>query len=300
MLWKNELINLYPNRLKLNFSLKMKSSLRTGGHCECFLEVGEKDEILHLLQLAKKEGFSLRVLGRGSNTLIADGLIKGLVIQGGAEQNKFTIEGEEIVLGASIYLSKAIQMAHSHGLIGLEFAVGIPGTIGGAVVMNAGTKLGKMADVVKDVTLIHAKGISIKKNRELDFSYRHSSITDDAFVHNVRIALKKANDLQLAFAKKKLKEYLTYRSQTQPLSKPNLGSTFINPPGHFAAKLVESCGLKGFAVGGIHISKLHANFIINDGQGTSTEAWNLIQHIMQKVKEKTNIQLTPEIRLFGF
>ena len=300
MTWKDKLIAQYSDRLKLNFSLRMKSSLRTGGQCECFLEVNQVKEIIELFKFAQKENVPLRILGRGSNTLIADGLIEGLVIQLGSQQNDFEVAGEELILKASTYLSRAIQIAHEQKLIGLEFVAGIPGTIGGAVMMNAGTKLGEMGNILKEVFLITAKGVSTRPGLELGFSYRHSNIAAATLIYKARLQLKKASPPQLAKAKMKVKEYLSYRRETQPLDKPTLGSTFVNPPGHQAAKLIEDCGLKGFAIGGIYVSKLHANFIVNEGQGNSTEAWELIKYISQEVKKKKNIELTPEVKLFGF
>ena len=300
MFWKDKLQKVFGNRLKLNYSLKEKSSLKTGGECECFLEVQSEQEIIDLLKLAKQKGFKVNILGRGSNVLIFDGFIPGVVIQAYSHQNDFEVKEEEITFNSSIYLPRSIQIAQTQELIGLEFAAGIPGTIGGAVKMNAGTKLGEIKDVLSNVTILSHRGVFIKTKKDLLLSYRYSNINDDFFIHKVKLKLKKGSSKELEEAKINLKKYLSYRNSTQPLNKPNIGSTFINPNGHHAAKLIDFCDLKGFRMGGIQVSTLHANFIINDGSGTSAEAMGLIKHIIKTVKKKTGIILTPEIKMFGF
>ena len=178
-----------------------------------------------------------------------------------------------MVVDGTVYLPQAIKLAHEHGLMGLEFAAGIPGTIGGSVKMNAGTKNGELSSVLKWVKVVSPRGVEKFKREELGFSYRESHLPKDAFVLEAALALQAGEEAEIKDAKASLNHYLSYRNRTQPLNMPTLGSTFVNPRGDHAARLIENCGLKGFSVKGIEVSKKHANFLVNTGKEQLRMYW---------------------------
>ena len=255
-----------------DISLKNYTTLKIGGKADYFFSAKTKQDLIKAVLLAKKLTLPFFILGGGSNLLISDKGFNGLVIKYGQL--------------LSLYVSK-----------GLEWAVGIPGTIQGAVCNNSGAFKKSMENVVESVEVFDAKTGKIKifKNKDCQFSYRNSIFRKkkNLIILSIKIKSKKSNN-------KKIKQYLSYRKRTQPLNLPSAGSIFKNPQGFSAGYLIEKCGLKGKKIGNVKISEKHANFIVNLGKGKAEDVIKLIKLIKQKVKEKFNIKLQEEIEFLGF
>ena len=287
-----------------NISLTNKSTLQIGGMASYYYQGSDKEDLQKLFVAAKECDLEIEILGRGSNVLIKQGLIPKLILSPiltQTQNNDFLIKDESIYFKAGVSISSAIKIAQKNRLYGLECLVGIPGSIGGAVKMNAGTKQGELAGLIDEVEWINSQGlIESKKADEIKWDYRRTSIDDESMVLSVKVALKY---LPLSAGKERIKwmkEYLNYRNKTQPLNKPNLGSTFVNPSGHYAARLIEETGLKGFRIGQVAISKHHANFLENLGEASDADVLNIVSEVKDKVWQKHSVKLIPEIRLLGF
>lgn len=251
-----------------------------------------------ILQLTQRYSIPLTIIGKGSNLLVRDKGIRGLVLKVGEEMASLRCEGETVIAGAGALLSDVAKFAAAHGLSGLEFAVGIPGSIGGAVFMNAGAYDGEMSQVVERVTAVCCNGtIRDYCADEIQFGYRHSLFqTNQSIICEVRLKLRAGDPQQIA---SQMEELTRRRESKQPLEWPSAGSTFRRPPGHFAGTLVEQSGCKGLCCGDAKVSEKHAGFIINTGKASATEVQNLIRQIQQQVKEKTGVDLWPEVIILG-
>ena len=290
----------FANQVTEKMDLSRKSTFGTGGICDFFLRLGEVSEVIYLFTLKKKYGFPLHILGRGSNVLIADGCIPGVVLQAEYPESISFSQRERIVLPSAMLLSKALALAQSQNLKGLEFAAGIPATVGGAVKMNAGTREGEMGSIVESITVVDDRGAHRLDKKDIGFAYRQTRLPDDLFIQEVEVRLERVEPAEIDRCQKKVRHYLNYRKATQPLNKPTLGSTFVNPPGYRAAELIEDCGIKGHRFGGAEVSTHHANFLINTGRATSEDALSLIKHIESIVLREKKITLRREVRLLGF
>ena len=278
-----------------NELLKNHTSFKIGGPADEFCSVTSVDEIRDLVEYAKEKNIPVTIMGNGSNLLVSDKGIRGLVIKLAKGFDEITIEGTKIVSQSGILLSKLSNLALKAGLTGLEFASGIPGTLGGAVCMNAGAYDGEMKDVVKKV--VYYKDGKIQETEELDFSYRHSVFSDtDAVVLSVEMELKEGNYEEI---KAKMEDFSQRRSDKQPLSQPSAGSTFKRPTGYFAAKLIEDAGLKGYKIGGAMVSDKHAGFVVNTGDATCDDVVKLIRHIQNVVLGEYGVELETEVKLLG-
>ena len=282
------------------------TTLRLGGPAEVLCEVTSAEEISAALLAAKGLDVPVTLLGNGSNLLVKDGGVRGLVIHIGEgfgqisdpiplPDGRFALTAQG---GAA--LTKLSNAAAAASLTGLEFAAGIPGTVGGAVYMNAGAYGGEMKDVVTNVTACDVDGRTISyNNEEMAFGYRRSVLIDaetPIAVTSVTVALEKGDEDTIRTA---MREFNARRREKQPVTLPSCGSTFKRPEGHFAGTLIDQCGLKGLRVGGASVSTLHAGFLVNDQQGTAADYLALIAEVQRIVLEKTGVQLEPEVRIIG-
>jgi UDP-N-acetylmuramate dehydrogenase len=253
------------------------------------------DELKQILAEAREYQIPVTVIGFGSNLLVGDAGIRGLVIRMARGLRQCRLEGNHLTAEAGVMLSSAASMAADAGLSGLEFASGIPGTVGGGVLMNAGAYGGEMSQVVSRVTLLSPDGSQeTRPGAEMDFGYRHSAIQDtDRIVTQVEFALQPGDSGEI---RRRMSELNRRRAEKQPLDMPSAGSTFKRPENGYAAALIDQCGLKGFSIGGASVSTKHAGFLLNNG-GTSSDYLSLIRYVRNAVREKTGVLLEPEIRI---
>ena len=282
-----------------NVDMREFTSFKAGGKARemVILEsVEELREIMGEIHRLKKKYI---VLGNGSNTLIKDSGFDGIVVKLGEAFNKVTVEGERLICGTGALMSVVAKAALAADLTGFEFASGIPGSIGGAIFMNAGAYGGEMKDIVESVTLVKNDGsetISINA-ADLGLSYRHSILEDTRDVAvTVTLKLKKGNHEEIAG---RMAELTKRRNEKQPVQYPSAGSFFKRPAGYFAGKLIQDAGLKGATVGGAQVSDLHSGFIINKGGATATDIIDLMHLVQNTVYDKFGVRLEPEVRIIG-
>lgn len=235
-------------------------------------------------------------LGNGSNLLVSDGGVDAFVIKTVNCLNRVQVEGNRIMAESGALLSRLTVIARDAGLTGLEFAHGIPGSLGGAVTMNAGAYDGEMAQVVSEVTLLTADG-QIETVKQFDFSYRHSAFSDGSrMILGAVLDLRHGDQTQIS---ERMEDLMERRRSRQPLEFPSAGSTFKRPQGYFAAALIDQCGLKGLTVGGAQVSEKHAGFIVNKGGATCSDILRLMDQVEKRVFEETGVRLEPEVRILG-
>lgn len=276
--------------------MNLHTSFRIGGNAECFCEVENTDALCKVMCACKKYNVPYFILGLGSNLLVSDNGIKGVVIKLGGDFTKITMPDENTVkCGAGVTLAGLCVFARNKSLGGLEFAWGIPGSVGGAVYMNAGAYGGEIKDVVTSCDYMDSDG-SIKSfsGEELDFSYRHSAFSDNNYViTDITFHLEPKSQSEIC---SRMDELMNRRKTKQPLNRPSAGSVFKRPEGHFAAALIENCGLKGFSIGDAQVSEKHSGFIINNGNAKAEDVKQLVEYIKKVVREKTGIELCCEIK----
>ena len=279
-------------------SMARHTTFRIGGNADVFVLPASIEELLAVLKLTKRYSVPLTVLGNGSNVLVRDGGIRGAVVSFGKPFSYIEMEGAHIKAGAGAMLGTVSLFAANHALSGLEFAVGIPGSLGGAVFMNAGAYDGEMSQVISEVTAVTPEGeIRRYRTKEMDFSYRHSVFQQNGhIICEIELTLRESKATAI---QEKMAEFTRRRMEKQPLDKPSAGSTFKRPPGFFAGTLIDEAGLKGFTVGGAQVSGKHAGFVINKGGATAADVLSLIEEIQRRIEEKNGIRLTPEIRIIG-
>lgn len=273
------------------------TSFRIGGNAEILTEPSSAEQINEIVNICRSEGASYTVIGNGSNILVSDEGIDGVVIRIGRRMSACQISGDILFAESGALLSGAANAAAEAGLSGMEFASGIPGSLGGAVCMNAGAYGGEMKDIVKSVTFVQNGEIMTLPSEELDFSYRHSIFSGgDKIIISCELRLKEGKTAEIRAA---MKELNGRRAEKQPLTLPSAGSAFKRPEGYFAAKLIEDSGLKGFRCGDAAVSEKHSGFIVNLGNATAKEVSELIEHIQKTVFEKFGVMLEPEIKKIG-
>lgn len=289
---------LSDERVLTDESMARHTTFRIGGNADVFVLPASIEELLAVLRLTKQYSVPLTVLGNGSNVLVRDGGIRGAVVSFGKPFSYIKKEGERIRAGAGATLGTISLFAANHALSGLEFAVGIPGSLGGAVFMNAGAYDGEMSQVISGVTAVTPEGeIRRYRTKEMDFSYRHSVFQQNGhIICEIELTLREG---KTAAIQEKMAEFTRRRMEKQPLDKPSAGSTFKRPLGLFAGTLIDEAGLKGFAVGGAQVSEKHAGFVINKGGATAADVLALIEEIQRRIEEKNGVRLTPEIRIIG-
>lgn len=273
------------------------TTFRIGGAAEVFAAPDAR-ELPQLLAMAKGADVPVTVIGNGSNLLVGDRGIAGLVIEIGERMSEVRIEDTTLVAGAGALLSKAAQTAAAAGLGGLEFAAGIPGSVGGAVVMNAGAYGGEMKDVLQSVKVLTEEGELLSlAAAELELGYRHSCVPERKYIvveATMELSAKPEEEIRACMAELRAK-----RIEKQPLEYPSAGSTFKRPEGYFAGKLIMDSGLRGYTVGGAQVSEKHCGFVINKGDATAADVRQLMQDVHDRVKEQFDVELEPEVKMIG-
>jgi UDP-N-acetylmuramate dehydrogenase len=283
-----------------NEPLAPKTSIRVGGQAELFVRPRSATGLIEVLEQVRQRQMPLVLLGGGANTLVGDGGVTGVTLKIPGDLFPESVDldsgGGTITLGAGAAIARLILLMKSNGLVGAEFLAGIPGTIGGALAMNAGTKMGECLSVVEAVEIATAEGLGWFPRAELSFEYRSTHLPAGGAVTRVRFRLP-AGDRHLS--QEKMDADLSYRKRTQPLQQPSFGSVFQNPPGDYAGRLIEAVGLKGHTIGRVQISSLHANWIVNLGGGKASEVVALMREAQERVRSETGIELKPEVRRVG-
>ncbi|CEN80015.1 UDP-N-acetylmuramate dehydrogenase [Paraclostridium sordellii] len=297
-IYKNLLNILDKEGIYLNEPMKNHISFKVGGPADFLLKPKTEDEIKRLIEFLKNENIPYIVIGNGSNLLVKDGGIRGVVIKIADNFNKFEIEDTKVVAQSGALLSFMGKAILNKSLTGFEFAAGIPGTLGGAIAMNAGAYGGEMKDIVKSVRLMDSKGNIVElSNKEMEFEYRRSLISkSDYIVLSAIMELKEGNFDEI---KGYMKELTKSRVTKQPLNLPSAGSTFKRPEGHFAAKLIEDSGLKGLTLGGARVSEKHSGFVVNIGDAKAKDIIELINVVKSTVYSKFGVMLEEEVKILG-
>lgn len=296
MIVLGEIRRSFKGRIELNEPLAKYTTFRIGGAADIYLEPLDKDDALALVRFLHAGNIPFFTMGNGSNLLVADEGIKGAVVNLEAGFNYARIHDGVITAGAGIKLAKFVDFCIGHGKQGAEMLAGIPGTLGGGIIMNAGAYGGEISDHLLTVELIRGDELVVVPRDEAGFAYRTSKLAGDLVLE----ATFRFPDGVTADMKVKRRETMLKRNSSQPVQWPNAGSIFKNPPGHFAARLIQDCGLKGTRHGNAEISELHANFIVNLGGATARDILALIDIARNAVREKFDIELELEIKLVGF
>jgi UDP-N-acetylmuramate dehydrogenase len=276
--------------------LAPRTSVRVGGPADLLVRPEDPAALPSLLAACASRALPVFFLGGGANLLVADAGIRGVVVRMPAEPGEEPVDGERLVLPAGAPVSRLVQRAQAAGLVGCEFAAGIPGTLGGALAMNAGTRIGEMKDVVERVEVATVDGLRWIPASDLGFAYRTCRLPPGAAVTRVAFRLRHGD---VAASRATMDADREYRRRTQPLTWPTWGSTFRNPPGDHAGRLVEAAGLKGHREGDAMWSDLHANFIVNLGGATARDCLALVRMARRRVREKFGVELELEVRLAG-
>lgn len=298
--WRDAISRQIRGEARRDVPLAARTSVRVGGPAELFVRPADTDDLVTLLAAARALATPVHVLGGGANTLVGDLGIPGVTVKLHEEDEHLEDLGDALAieLSAGAPSGRLVQLAKEHGLVGLEWAAGIPGTVGGLTAMNAGTRAGELKDNVVEVQLASHEGARWVPAAALSFAYRHASL-HGAVVTRVRMRLKKGDSAALAASLEAMEKDRAYRRRTQPLTLPNSGSVFRNPAGDAAGRLLEACGLKGRQEGGAQVSEQHANFIVNRGGATARDVTTLMALAQQAVRDRFQIVLALEVRLVG-
>lgn len=285
-------------RGKKEEEMKKHTTFRVGGPARYFVSPAGEEALAAVLRLCRKEGMPYYILGNGSNLLVSDLGYDGVVIYIGDKMSKICVDGSRITVQAGALLSQTAHAAMEAGLTGMEFASGIPGSIGGAMMMNAGAYDGEMSRIVEFVTVLDPSGESmILENETMEFGYRTSILKNRPFVvTEVTLRLQEGDREQI---QAKMADFAARRREKQPLNYPSAGSTFKRPEGYFAGKLIMDSGLRGYRIGGAQVSEKHCGFIINSGNATSEDISELMDEVIQRVKERFGVTLEPEVIRLG-
>ena len=300
---KEKILNvLGDEKVRFDEPLKNHTSFKTGGPADVLVNVANADELIKTIEYAKEENLKFFLLGNGSNVLASDDGFRGIVIKLDGEFNDAEVSGDTVSAGAGITLSKLAGLAMNSSLSGLEFASGIPGTLGGALFMNAGAYGGEMKQVVTEVTVLSLEETTEFKiltlsNEEMDFGYRHSILKEKNYIAlGAKLKLQEGDKETIG---EYMRELSLKRKEKQPLEYPSAGSTFKRPEGYFAGKLIEDCGLGGYTIGGAQVSEKHKGFVINKGNATASDVKDLIKHVIETVQKETGVTLEPEVLFLG-
>ena len=275
------------------------TTFKVGGPCFILVKIDEVSQLKELLPYLVEEKIPYFFLGNGSNLLVSDKGYEGVVITFSKKlAEDVTVEGDKIVAGGGVLLSKVAKYALDESLTGFEFAAGIPGTVGGAMVMNAGAYDGEMKQIVETVEVIDKAGkLRVLSCEEMEFGYRTSILKREPFI--VTKTTFKLNKGDKDVIKEKMDDLAAKRRDKQPLEYPSAGSTFKRPEGHFAGKLIMDAGLRGYQVGGARVSDKHCGFVVNAGNATAADVHNLMEDVIKKVQEEFQVTLEPEVIRLG-
>ncbi|MRS12504.1 MAG: UDP-N-acetylmuramate dehydrogenase [Actinobacteria bacterium] len=273
------------------------TTFRIGGPADLHVTCETLADLADAVRVCDEHEVPWTVIGKGSNLLVADDGYHGAILCLGREFKAHSVDGAGIKAGAACILAYIVRDAFSKGLAGLEFAVGIPGTVGGALSMNAGTAGVWMGSVVESVTLfVPGAGLKRVRGGDIAWGYRRSGLSERGVIVECVLELAESDKTRI---RRQMEESLERRKETQPLSMPSAGSVFRNPEGDSAGRLIEAAGLKGTRLGGAKVSEVHANFIVNDGGATAADVVGLIRKIQMTVRDTYGIELKPEIRFLG-
>ncbi|MBQ8815826.1 MAG: UDP-N-acetylmuramate dehydrogenase [Lachnospiraceae bacterium] len=301
MNWKETLQHEYADKLRLewNVPLAKYTTFHIGGLAECLISARSSKEVQLVLQFCHKYQVELHILGNGSNLLVDDRGIRGIVLYIGRRMQEITVNGTQIVADAGARMALVARAAAEAGLTGLEFSFGIPGTIGGGVIMNAGAYGGELSQVVTKVEAFDAEGnFHVLEGDALCFGYRKSTLKTHGYIVTKVYLECKPGDKEAI--QQLMADLGAQRRGKQPLEYPSAGSTFKRPEGYFAGQLIDQAGLKGYTVGGAQVSEKHAGFIINKGGATSRDVRTLIGYIKTAVSEKFGVELEPEYVIWDY
>lgn len=286
-----------PEQIFENEPMRDHITFRVGGPADLLIQP-EVAQVAEVIACCRKEGIPYTVIGNGSNLLVSDKGIRGVVIELSRPASNISIDGCRIYAEAGAMLAKTASLAAGEGLTGMEFTSGIPGSVGGAVVMNAGAYGGEMAQIIESVDILDEEGNRRTLSaEEMDFSYRHSCIMEHPYiVLSAVMQLEKGDAEQIRL---RMQELAVQRKEKQPLEYPSAGSTFKRPEGYFAGKLIEDAGLRGFQVGGAQVSEKHCGFVINRDHATAADIMELMRQVQIRVKENSGVDLEPEVKRLG-
>lgn len=303
MLDKNHVYRMFKNIVERGTVLTDEpmsnhTSFKIGGPVDVFVIPGTVEELASSIKLCKDEGLSYFVMGNGSNLIIRDKGMRGVVIKVSESMSNIEVKGTKLIAEAGALLSVVSKTALRNSLAGLEFASGIPGSLGGAIAMNAGAYGGEMKDVVTNVLCLDTDGNFVEyENRDMNFGYRQSRVqAENLIVVQVEMELKEGRYEDI---KAYMDELTEKRTSKQPLHLPSAGSTFRRPEGYFAGKLIEDAGLKGLKLGDAQVSEKHSGFIVNIGNATSDDVINLIKVVQKTVSDKFGVKLETEVKIMG-
>ncbi len=297
--WRDALVSVAPGlAVSCDEPMARHTTLRIGGPADLFVEPSGTAEVAAVVRACRMAECPLTVVGNGSNLLVRDGGIRGVVLHLGMRFAGCYAEGTALTAQAGLMMSALARKAASAGLAGLAFAEGIPGTVGGGAAMNAGAYGGEMAQVVDRVTAVDGEGYLVELGRDaLDYRYRHSALLSGGLIATeVRFALTNGDPADI---QAEMRDIAMRRREKQPLQYPSAGSTFKRPQGHFAAQLIDEAGLKGLTIGGAQVSALHAGFVINIGGATAQDVLTLMAEIQRHVMQRAGVMLEPEVRILG-
>ena len=283
-------------KVLLDEPMSKHTSFKIGGNADIFVKATTIEDVKYVLNFVNTNNIPLTVIGNGSNLLVKDGGIRGITLQ--ASLDEIEIKDSIVYVGCGVKLGMLASMLQKEGLSGFEFASGIPGSIGGAIRMNAGAYGSEFKDIVEEITYITKNGkIETIKNSEANFSYRHSKFCDtDDIILSAKLKLEKTSPDEI---KKKMQENLEHRMEKQPLNFPSAGSTFKRGEDFITAKLIDEAGLKGYKIGGAEVSEKHAGFIVNTSDATAKDVIELIEYVKKVIKEKYNKNIELELEIIG-
>jgi UDP-N-acetylmuramate dehydrogenase len=294
-----EMKNIGIQDVRVNEPLSRHTTWKVGGPADLLIYLRNKEELEQAMQVVYRHQIPWRVIGRGSNLLVRDGGIRGVVFKLDEGFNELKVDGTRVTAGGGYSTILLATMTSRQGMTGLEFAAGIPGNVGGAVYMNAGAHGSEISKVLHSATVLLETGEWVTlSNEEMEFRYRTSVLQTKlkGIVTEASFTLEYGERDEIM---SRLTSYKDRRRKTQPLQYPCAGSVFRNPPGDYAGRLIQEAGLKGFRIGDAEVSTTHANFIINRGNATAKNVLQLIEHIIQTIDEKYNIRLEPEVQVVG-
>ena len=291
--------NIIPkDRVLFNEPMSRHTTFKVGGEAECMVLIEKEEELIELVPYLNQVDQEYFILGNGSNLLVGDKGYRGIIISLGAGMNKIEVKDNRIIAQSGALLTQTAVAARDAELTGMEFAVGIPGSVGGGIVMNAGAYDGEMKQITESVKVMDKEGkILILDNDTMEFGYRTSIIKNRPFiVLEVVLRLQKGNKEEI---RKKMEELMEKRRSKQPINFPSAGSTFKRPEGYFAGKLIMDAGLRGYSIGGARVSDKHCGFVINTGTATAADIKEVIEEVQEKVRERFQVTLEPEVIFLG-
>ena len=299
--WKDalsEILTQPGSRLRFGEPLAKHTHFGIGGEATAYIEISTVSELAALARFHKQWDVPVAIIGRGSNLLVSDTGFKGISVRLVGELAKLEADGKVVSVGAGLSLPALSKTMSRSGLSGVEFALGIPGSVGGALIMNAGAWGSSFGDVVTDVTVMTDSGELVNlTHAEAAFEYRHSGLETYFCVTGATLALEPGDVDEIT---DRMQTFYKQKVATQPFAEENAGCMFKNPPGDSAGRLIDISGLKGYRIGGAEVSTVHGNFILNLDNATAEDVLKLVAHIQQQVRDKTGISLQPEVKRLGF